>query len=218
MTNLRKLSHYLDMKIIISSDQNQLMLTQSIHLKKILKQFEMNDCKPISTSIKSEMINSLMSTTNKADQVIVRWYQQLIESLMWSAMHTRFDLVYSVKVLSRYAHNLDSTHCALIKRVLRYVANTINVDLTFERSDNHESKNQRSDDLIGYSDSDFVDLKDKRHSTRKYVFMLVDETITHSFKQQFTIALPSCEIEYMTLSEVAKEAICVRHIEIQLSI
>ncbi len=98
-------------------------------------------------------------------------------------MHTRFDLVYSVRVLSRYAHNLDSTHCALVKRMLKYVADTINVDLTFERSNDHESKNQQSDDLIDYSDSDFVDLKDKRHSTKEYIFMLADEAITHSFKQ-----------------------------------
>jgi beta-xylosidase len=107
-----------------------------------------------------------------------------------------------VRVLSRYAHNFDSTHCALVKRVFRYIADTINVDLTFERSND-----QQSDDLIDYNDSDFVDLKDKRHSTKKYVFMLIDETIIHSSKQQLTIALSSCEAEYMTLSKAAKEAI-----------
>ncbi len=114
-------------------------------------------------------------------------------------MHTRFDLAYSVKVLSRYAHNLSSTHCALIKRMLKYIEETINVDLTFDQSENS--------DLIDYSDSDFVVLKDKRHSTEDYLFMLVDETISHSSKQQLTIALSSCEVEYMILSKTAKEAI-----------
>ncbi len=200
MTNLRQLFHYLDMKIIINFNRDQLMLTQSIYLKKILKQFEMNEFKLVSISMKSEMINSLMSVTNEADNVIVKWYQQLSKSLMWSAMHTRFDLAYSVKVFSRYAHNLSSTHCALVKRMLRYIADTINVDLTFNQSD----------DLIDYSDSDFVELKNKRHSTEDYVFMLADEAISHSFKQQFIIALSSCEIEYMTLSKTAKEAIWIR--------
>jgi hypothetical protein len=88
--------------------------------------------------------------------------------------------------------------------MLRYVAKTINVDLTFKRSENQQSKNS---DLIDYSDSDFVELKDKRHSTKNYVFMLADEAISHSSKQQLIIALSSCEIEYMTLSEAAKEAI-----------
>jgi hypothetical protein len=120
-------------------------------------------------------------------------------------MHTRFDLAYSVKVLSRYAHNLSSTHCALIKRMLRYVAETINVDLIFERSND-----QHSSDLIDYSDSGFAELKDKRHSIEDYVFMLAEDAISHSFKQQFIIALSSCEVEYMILFETAKEAIWIR--------
>jgi hypothetical protein len=106
-----------------------------------------------------------------------------------------------VGVLSRYAHNPSQIHCALIKRVLRYVAETLNVDLKFSKNVNN------SDDLMGYSDSDFAELKDKRHSTDEYVFMLVDEAIFHSSKQQQTIALSSCETEYMTLSKTAKEAI-----------
>jgi hypothetical protein len=82
------------------------------------------------------------------------------------------------------------------------VTETINVDLIFERLND-----QHSDDLIDYNDSDFVELKDKRHSTRDYLFMLVDEAISHSSKQQFIIVLSSCEIEYMVLSKTAKKAI-----------
>jgi hypothetical protein len=81
--------------------------------------------------------------------------------------------------------------------MFRYVAETINVDLTFNQSD----------DLIDYNDSDFVELKDKRHSTEDYVFMLAEDAISHSFKQQFIIALSFCETEYMILSETTKEAI-----------
>ncbi len=185
MTNLRQLFHYLEMKITIISDK--LILTQNIYLKKMLNQFETKNCRSVSIFMKSEMINSLMSTTNKTDNVIVKWYQQLIESSMWSAVHTRLELAYSVKVLSRYAHNLSSTRCALIKRMLKYVTETINVNLIFKRSND-----QQSDDLIDYSDSDFVELKDKRHSTEDYVFMLVEESINNLSKHQFIIVLSSC--------------------------
>jgi hypothetical protein len=91
--------------------------------------------------------------------------------------------------------------------MLRYVAETINVDLTFKRSNHHQFNDQLSDNLTDYSDSDFVGLKDKRHSTEDYVFMLAENAISHSSKQQLIIALSSCEAEYMTLSETAKEAI-----------
>jgi hypothetical protein len=86
--------------------------------------------------------------------------------------------------------------------MLRYIAGTTNVDLTFERLND-----QHSDDLIDYSDSDFAELKDKRHSIEDYVFILVEEIISHSFKQQLIIALSFCEIEYMILSKTAKKVI-----------
>ncbi len=63
--------------------------------------------------------------------------------------------------------------------------------------------------MIDYSDSDFAELKNKRHSIDKYVFMLVDETISHSSKQQQTIALSLCKIEYMILSKTTKEVIWI---------
>ncbi len=72
MTNLRQLSHYLGMKIIINSDRDQLVLTQSIYLKKILKQFEMNESKFVSISMKPKVINSLMSAIDETDQATIK--------------------------------------------------------------------------------------------------------------------------------------------------
>ncbi len=85
--------------------------------------------------------------------------------------------------------------------MFRYVVKILNVDLKFSKNVNN------SDDLVSYSDSDFVGLKDKSHSTDEYVFMLVDEAIFYLSKQQQTIALSSCEVKYMSLSKAAKKAI-----------
>ena len=118
---------------------------------------------------------------------------------MWPVVHTRPDLAYSVRVLSRFAHNFSEMHCNLVKRIFKYVKRTLNTDFNFRRDS--------PDDLTGYSDSDFAGLKDKRHSTDDYVFMLTSGAISHSFKQQSVIALSSCEAEYMALTETAKKAI-----------
>jgi hypothetical protein len=66
--------------------------------------------------------------------------------------------------------------------MLRYIAETINVNLTFNQSD----------DLIDYNNSDFVELKDKRHSTKDYIFMLIDETMTDSSMSQAAIQKQGC--------------------------
>jgi hypothetical protein len=165
------------MKIIIIT--NQLILIQSTYLRKVLKKFDMKKCKLVSTLIKLGIANILFSITDEVDDVTIKWYQQLIESLMWSAVYTKSDLTYSVRVLSRYAHNFSQIHCALIEKKLRYVVEITNVKLRFSRNVN----NSHSNDLVRYNDSDFVDLKNERHLINEYVFILVDEAISHSSKQ-----------------------------------
>ena len=199
MTDLGELSHYLGMEVTIDTNSEKITLTQKTYMKKVLQQFGMTDCKPVSTPMEAGVTNSLVPANRDADEKTIKWYQQLIGSLMWPAVHTRPDLAYSVGVLSRYSHNPSEIHCNLVKRVLRYVAGTLDTGLTFRKSS--------GDDLIGYSDSDFAGLKDTRHSTGGYVFMLGGGVISHSSKQQQTIALSSCEAEYMAMSEAAKEAI-----------
>jgi hypothetical protein len=135
----------------------------------------------------------------------------MTEFLMWSSIHTRLDLSYLVEILSRYAFNSNKMHCNLLKRILRYVIDTIDFDIIF-------SKNVESEvDLIAYSDSNFADLKNKRHFISEYVMMLINESILHASRKQVTIILSSCEIEYMIMTESVKKVIwCVRFL-IELS-
>jgi hypothetical protein len=92
-------------------------------------------------------------------------------------------------------------HCNLLKRILKYVIDIINFNITF-------SKNVESEvDLIAYSDSNFADLKNKQHSISEYVMMLINELISHASRRQATITLFSCKIEYMIMTESVKKVI-----------
>ncbi len=93
----------------------------------------MQDCRPISTPMEPGMGNLLLPSTKEADKKIVTWYQSVVGSLMWSAIHTRPDLAYSVGVLSRYCSNPGKLYCDLIQRVLRYVAGTLDLGLVFQK-------------------------------------------------------------------------------------
>jgi hypothetical protein len=201
MTDLRKLSHYLKMKIIISSDRDSIILKQNTYMKKILTQFKMIDFNLDSTLMKTEVTNTLVSIDNMIDLLIVKWYQQIIKLLMWLAVHIRSNIIYSVRVLSRYSHNSFEIHCNLIKRILRYVVEIMNIDLIFRKNE------LDTNDLTSYNDFDFAELKNKIHSIKSYIFILIEKVISHSLKKQSIIALSSCEVEYMTLSKTEKEII-----------
>jgi hypothetical protein len=131
MTDLEELFHYLEMKIIISLNRDVIFLKQRTCIKKILTQFEMIDCNLVFISMKAEVTNSLISIDKKTYLLTTKWYQQMIDFLMWSVVYIKSNIVYSVRVLSRYCHNSFEIHCDLIKRVFRYVVEIMNVDLIF---------------------------------------------------------------------------------------
>jgi hypothetical protein len=77
----------------------------------------------------------------------------------------------------------------------------MNFDITFSK--NVESKV----DLIAYSDSNFANLKNKRHFISEYVMMLINKSISYAFRKQATITLFSCEIEYIIITESVNKVI-----------
>ena len=199
MTDLGEVSHYLGIEVDISKDRSTIALRQTTYLKKTLERFNMANCKPISTPMEPGIGNILMPSEDQADKETISWYQSLVGSLMWPAMHTRPNIAYAMGVLSRYCSNPGADHCSHLQRVLRYISGTLTRGLIFRRDSD--------EDITGYSDSDFAGLKDGRRSTGGYVFMLAGAPISHSSKLQPTVALSSCEAEYMALTEATKEAL-----------
>ena len=59
-------------------------------------------------------------------------------------------------------------------------------------------------ELIGYTDSDWAQDVDDRHSISGTVFQLGGQTIAHGSKKQVTIATSSTEGEYMAAAYTAK--------------
>ncbi len=74
-------------------------------------------------------------------------------------MHSRPDFAYSVGVLSCFCSNPGPMHVELVKYVLQYVSGTLELGLVLNGEvDIH-------DEVIGYTDSDFVGSKIDRKST-----------------------------------------------------
>ena len=163
----------------------------------------MIDCRPISTPMDPGAGNTLMPSEDQADKKTITWYQSVVGLLMWPAMHTRPDIAYAVGVLSRYCLNPGPLYCKYLQRIMRYISSTLNEGLVFRRD--------TEDDIVGNSDSDYAGTKDGRKSTGAYTFLLAVAPISHCSKLQPTVALSTCEAEYMALTEAAKEAIwCAR--------
>jgi hypothetical protein len=117
---------------------------------------------------------------------------------MYAMLGTRPDLAFAVSVISRFSSNPTNAHWSAVKRVFRYIASTLDMGLVFRGE---------LQPLEGYTDSDWAGDQDTRRSTSGYVFNLGSAAVSWSSKRQPTVALSTCEAEYVGQKNAAKEAV-----------
>ena len=106
-----------------------------------------------------------------------------------------------MRVLSRYCTIPGSTNCNLLIQIFQYLAGTLELGITF--------KSDSTDELVGYTDSDWVGLKDGQRSTSGYIFLLSVGPVSQQSKHQATVGLSSTEAEYMATTDAGKEALWI---------
>ena len=83
----------------------------------------------------------------------------------------------------------------------RYINGTLDNRLTFKKS-------TRPLELVAFSDSDWASSPDRKSTTSYYFSLSTDgPALSWKTRKQATIALSSCEAEYMALCDTAKETI-----------
>lgn len=118
--------------------------------------------------------------------------------------HTRPDISFSVGIVSRFMNYPTRHHYGAAKRILRYIAGTLNFGIWY---------NQVSDfKLVGYTDSDWASSLDDRKSTSGNIFNLRSGAVTWSSKKQATTALSTSEAKYVAATSSACQAVWSRRL------
>ncbi|XP_062224634.1 uncharacterized mitochondrial protein AtMg00810-like [Phragmites australis] len=107
-------------------------------------------------------------------------YQSLTGALQYLTF-TRPD----ISQVCFHMHYPWEPHLAAVKRILRYLRGTLDLGLTL-----HHSLQQ---DLVVYSDADWVGCPDMRKSTSGYAVFLGDNLISWSSKRQNIVSHSSAE-------------------------
>ena len=142
----------------------------------------MGDCKSIDTPLPLKVEYDALSSDEFCDAPC----KILIECLMYAMLSTRPDLCFSINFLSRYQSKNTNGLWQYMKRVLRYVKGTLELKLTYAKS---EYKNM----LIGYVDADWGNDEFDRKSTTGYLFRVFDKfTITWNTRRQNSIVRFEC--------------------------
>ena len=209
MTDLGSCAYYLGLHVHMTNKGT--FLHQSNFVQQILNKFQLNDVHTVATP--TDVSSKL--TTNKgetATKEFTRLYQAMVGSVNYLATVSRPDIAFAVGRAARYMSNPSEEHMKELRRLFAYLKATMNLGLRYNPGINNT--------LHGMVDSDWGSCVDTRRSTTGWVFSLGGSPVSWSSRRQKTVALSSCEAEYMAASEATKEAIWIRNLllEFKLSI
>ncbi|KAG7578131.1 Zinc finger CCHC-type [Arabidopsis thaliana x Arabidopsis arenosa] len=198
MSDLGKLTYYLGIEVL--QLENGIVLKQERYASKILEETRMNDCNAVKVPMDSGL---KLSKAPQEENIDEKEYRRIIGCLRY-LLHTRPDLSYCVGVLSRYMQQPKESHGAALKQILRYLRGTLALGLFFTRGEKTK--------LVGYSDSSHNIDEDDGRSTTGHVFYFENCPITWCTQKQDTVALSSCEAEFMAATEASKQALWLQEL------
>lgn len=185
---------------------NTLKIHQRSYLEKVLRKFNMEDCKVLSTPM--DINAKLTKSTEKSNNEKNYPYKEAVGSLIYLMIGSRPDIAYSVGKLSQFMDAYDKTHWAAVKHILRYLKGTLDLGITYHGNGTNK--------LEGFCDSDYAGDQETRKSTSGFIFMMNGGAVSWSSKLQRVIALSTTEAEYISLAEATKQSMWLRQILIEL--
>ena len=197
MKDLVQIALFLGIEFDVNSVNNTISMSQEKYAKKLLHKFGMQDSKPRYTpcEVKSNVINKTLLDENDANL-----YRQIVGCLIYLMTCMRPDLSFTVTKLSQHMSKPDVYHMTMAKHALRYVKGTVQGKLIFRKSD---------EPLIieGYCDADWASSLEDRKSITGYCFQIspTGPMISWKSRKQPTVALSTCEAEYMSLVAAIQE-------------
>jgi len=201
--DLGPLSYFLGIQV--SRTAAGLHLCQSKYVANLLKRTHMAEAKPAKSPCAA---GSKLSRYDGEALPNAYEYRSVVGALQYCTL-TRPDIAYSVNQLCQHLHHPTSTHWVAVKRVLRFLKNSMTHGLTYHKS---------SLQLNTLCDSDWAGSRDDRRSTLGFAVYLGDCLISWSAKKQPVVSRSSTEAEYRSLAIVTAELFWLRMLLCELQI
>ncbi|XP_059445487.1 uncharacterized mitochondrial protein AtMg00810-like [Corylus avellana] len=203
--DLGSLSFFLGIHVTRSS--TGIHLCQAKYVTDILHRTKMIEAKPAKSPCPS---GSQLSKLNGESLLDPFEYKSVVGALQYCTL-TRPDIAFSVNQLCQHMHHPTVTHWSAIKRVLRYLKNTLHHGLFYSSSNLQ---------LNAFCDLDWVGCPDDRRSTFGFAIFLGNCLIFWSSKKQPVVSRSSTEAEYRSLAITTNELFWLRMLfqEIQISL
>jgi hypothetical protein len=137
MTDLGKPTKIIGVKITQTNDT--ITLSQKVYVESILECKGLSEINSVATPLDPNIKSVPNPNGNKGNQS--NSFARLLRELQFLANSTQPDIAFAVNRLATYTVNLSLQHVAALKRILRYLAGTKNLGITYSKTANNPDIN-----------------------------------------------------------------------------
>ena len=201
MTDLGPVERFLGLQIRRERRKRQIFVDQAEYIQTVLERFQMHNSVPANTPLPAgAVLEKNVGTSSESFRTL---YQSIIGSIMYAMLGTRPDIAFAVTRLSKFASNPSQQHLNYARYILKYLQGTKEYALCYDGASNSG--------LIAYSDSDWAEDRDDRHSTSGFIFMMANCVVSWASRRQPTVSLSSTEAEYKAASDTCRQLAWLRN-------
>ena len=187
--------------IVVQMEKNgDIVLHQGPYNRKVCAKFEVQRKFHANTPAPSDRLSKADCPVNSEDAVDYP-YLSVTGSLLYAAICTRPDIFYAVMQLARFNSNPGKAHVRASEQCLRYLEETADLGIKYTAPKDKSAKIV----INAFVDSDWGGCPDTRRSTSGYIIQVCGGPVSWKSKLMQTMALSSCEAEFMSLTEVCRE-------------
>jgi hypothetical protein len=183
MSMIGELSFFLGLQI--TQRLEGMFISQEKYLKEMLKRFQMEDSKPVGTPM---VTRCKLSKDDDSPDVDQSSYRSMIGSPLYiTTSHP--NIMHAIGMVGRYQAAPKQSHLQAVKRIFRYLKETMTYVLWYPRNQNLQ--------FTVYANADWANCVDERKSTSGGAFFLGDSLVAWLSKKKGSISLSTTEAKYI---------------------
>jgi len=160
------------------SKNRDIVISQRVYAKRLLKRFNMHSCSSLTTPLPYGLflfMEDCPANASEIEEMRKVPYCKALGSLMWMQVVIWPDLSYPVNLLAHFAYNPGKAHWNALKHVLEYIKRTLDYTIRYRAG--------AILDLMGYVDSDFAGCKNTRRLTEGNIFVVAGGLVSWKIKR-----------------------------------
>lgn len=214
----------LGMRITRNLQARTITLDQELYVTKALERYGMEQCKAVATpgvagSAAADIESDAALSELKVD---VKQYQEMVGTLMYSAVSCRPDISHAVQQLAQAMQAPTSRDVLAAKRVFRYLQGTKDVGLVFGSRCGQlmdtQGRNPFRVDVCAFADADWANSRVDRKSVTGWVAKVNGDPISWASKKQRVVAQSTCEAELYAEAAAIQEVLWLRGLLAELGL